>query len=91
MTEGATISDLQKTSKTKIHFTEFADDTNLLGKNDNGRKSKHKLIEELKAAFSTWEGLLHATGHSMETSKCACYLVFWAFQDDGYAYSSPFH
>jgi hypothetical protein len=87
MTEGATISNIDRTLETQIHMAAFADDTNLLGNNDTGLKTKTKLIEELKTAFTTWNGLLHATGHSMEISKCACYLSFWSFQEDGYAYT----
>jgi hypothetical protein len=89
MTEGATMSNLTREQEAKIHLAAFADDTNLLGNNDSGRKSKQKLIDELKKAFVTWNGLLHATGHSMELSKCACYLSFWSFQEDGYAYTQP--
>jgi hypothetical protein len=34
MTEGATISNINKTLETKIHLAAFTDDTNLLGNND---------------------------------------------------------
>jgi hypothetical protein len=65
----------------------FADDTNLFGNNDDGAKTWTELIEEVKQAFSTWDKLLHATGHFMELGKCACYLSLWEFQEDGYAYT----
>jgi hypothetical protein len=65
----------------------FADDTNLLGNNDNNSKTPEDLTEEAKGAFSRWNGLLNAAGHFMELSKCACYLSIWKFQDDGYAYT----
>jgi hypothetical protein len=51
------------------------------------KKSREELTEEAKLAFSTWNGLLNASGHFMELGKCACYLSFWKFQDDGYAYT----
>jgi hypothetical protein len=68
-------------------MTAFADDTNLLGNNDGHHKSRTEMIDELKDAFNHWNRLLHATGHSMEIGKCACYLAFWEFQDDGYAFT----
>lgn len=45
------------------------------------------LTAETKNAFSTWNGLLNATRHLMELSKCSCYLQFWQFQEDGYAFT----
>jgi hypothetical protein len=38
-------------------------------------------------AFMHWNGLLNATGHFMELQKCSCYLQFWQFQEDGYAFT----
>jgi hypothetical protein len=71
----------------KIPLAAFADDTNLMGNNDNGKKTRSELIHEVKTAFGTWDKLLHATGHFMELGKCACYLSLWEFQEDGYAYT----
>jgi hypothetical protein len=71
----------------KIPLAAFADDTNLLGNNDNGKKTRTELLYEVKTAFNTWDKLLHATGHFMELGKCACYLSLWEFQEDGYAYT----
>jgi hypothetical protein len=73
----------------RIPLAAFADDTNLLGNNDDNSKNKEALTDEVKSAFYNWNGLLHATGHSMELSKCACYLAFWDFQEDGYAFTIP--
>jgi hypothetical protein len=70
-----------------IPMAAFADDTNLFGNNDDGTKTRTDLIDEVKQAFSTWDKLLHATGHFMELGKCACYLSLWEFQEDGYAYT----
>jgi hypothetical protein len=72
MEEGATMSNRSGESKIKIHLAAFADDTNLLGNNNSGRKSRIDMIKEVKQAFTTWDGLLHATGHSMELSKFSC-------------------
>jgi hypothetical protein len=54
-----------------LPMTAFADDTNLLGNDDEGNKPNKQLIEEVKHAFSLWEKLLHATGHFMEMGKNA--------------------
>jgi hypothetical protein len=65
----------------------FADDTNLLGNDDTREQTIDRLIELSEESFTTWNELLHATGHFMELEKCACYLSIWAFQKDGYAYT----
>jgi hypothetical protein len=79
---GATMSNRNGTPIVDIHMTAFADDTNLLGNNDGQRKHRaDDMIEELKLSFTHWNRLLHATGHSMELSKCACYLAFWTFSE----------
>jgi hypothetical protein len=65
----------------------FADDTNLLGNDDTREQTIDSLIELSQDSFTTWNELLHATGHFMELEKCACYLSIWAFQPDGYAYT----
>jgi hypothetical protein len=89
MTDGATMSNRKGNTTVEIHMAAFADDTNLLGNNDNRSKSRIELVNELKSAFMHWNRLLHATGHSMELGKCACYLSIWDFQEDGYAYTIP--
>jgi hypothetical protein len=71
----------------EIPLAAFADDTNLLGNNDNRQKSRSKLLHEVKQAFTVWDKLLHASGHFMELAKCGCYLSLWEFQDNGYAYT----
>jgi hypothetical protein len=70
-----------------IPLAAFADDTNLLGNTYNPEDSKNELTHNAKEAFSTWNGYLCATGHFMELPKCSCYLHFWDFQDDGYAFT----
>lgn len=70
-----------------IPLAAFADDTNLLGNDEAGTKTLDQMTTEVQKAFTHWNGLLHATGHFMELSKCACYLLFWKFQEDGYAYT----
>jgi hypothetical protein len=84
---GAQMSDKNGNVRANIPMAAFADDTNLLGNNDNNSKTPEDLTEEAKGAFSRWNGLLNAAGHFMELSKCACYLSIWKFQDDGYAYT----
>jgi hypothetical protein len=65
----------------------FANDTNLVG-NDNERiMTVDQLICQAQRSFTTWNELLHATGHFMELAKCSCYLLIWQFQEDGYAYT----
>jgi hypothetical protein len=72
-----------------VPITAFADDTNLLGNDNQCNKSISALVAEAKQAFKLWNKLLHATGHFMELGKCACYLSIWNFQDDGYAFTIP--
>jgi ribonuclease HI/enamine deaminase RidA (YjgF/YER057c/UK114 family) len=74
---------------TKLPLTAFADDTNLLGNDDQHTMNTNQLVEQAKQAFQTWDKLLHATGHFMELAKCSCYLSVWDFQEDGYAYTIP--
>jgi hypothetical protein len=74
---------------TKIPLTAFADDTNLLGNDDDNNLSVMQLAEQAKQAFQVWDKLLNATGHFLELGKCFCYLSVWDFQDDGYAYTVP--
>jgi hypothetical protein len=84
---GAKMCDRHGNKETTIPLAAFADDTNLFGNNNDNSKTKEALTQEAKDAFSTWNGLLHATGHSMELSKCSCYLQLWKFQEDGYAFT----
>jgi hypothetical protein len=84
---GAQMSNKNGNTRVSIPMAAFADDTNLLGNNDNNEKTPEELTEEAKNAFATWNGLLNAAGHFMELTKCACYLSFWKFQEDGYAYT----
>jgi hypothetical protein len=84
---GAQISSKNGNSKMNIPMAAFADDTNLLGNNDNDTKSHQEITNKAKLAFLTWNGLLNASGHFMELSKCACYLSLWKFQEDGFAYT----
>jgi hypothetical protein len=89
MTDGATMSIREGSMTVEIHMAAFADDTHLLGNNDDRLKSRIDLVNELKSAFMHWNRLLHATGHSMELGQCACYLSIWDFQEDGYAFTIP--
>jgi hypothetical protein len=84
---GAQMSHKHGNRKVNIPMAAFADDTNLLGNNDIHSKTQEDLTDKAKGAFSTWNGLLNAAGHFMELTKCACYLSFWKFQEDGYAYT----
>jgi hypothetical protein len=74
-------------NKIELPLAAFADDTNLLGNNNDMDKTREVMAQEAKQAFATWNGLLHATGHFMELPKCSCYLQIWNFQEDGYAFT----
>jgi hypothetical protein len=65
----------------------FADDTNLIGNDNERNMTVDQLICQAQRSFTTWNELLHATGHFMELAKCSCYLLIWQFQEDGYAYT----
>jgi hypothetical protein len=84
---GATLTTPMGDNRVNVPLVAFADDTNLIG-NDNDRTLDiNGLIEKAQYAFSSWNNLLHATGHFMELEKCACYLSIWDFQKDGYAFT----
>jgi hypothetical protein len=87
MMEGAKLCDRKGNNTTVVHLAAFADDTNLLGNNNDNTKTRDIMTREAKESFTVWNGLLHATGHFMELSKCSCYLQFWTFQEDGFAYT----
>jgi hypothetical protein len=71
---GASFQMRDGTTTAKIPLTAFADDTNLLGNDDDNMSSIDKLVIEARIAFQTWDRLLHAAGHFMDLGKCACYL-----------------
>jgi hypothetical protein len=86
--KGATMTSPTGRLTTKIALAAFADDTNLLGNQDNIKLSNTEaLVQQAQTAFTTWNGLLHATGHFMELEKCSCFLLVWSFQEDGYAFT----
>jgi hypothetical protein len=70
-----------------LSMATFADDTNLLGNDDEQKMTDKQLSEQAQNGFTKWNELLHATGHFMELEKCSCYLSIWNFQEDGYAYT----
>jgi hypothetical protein len=86
---GATMTYANGTNKIKIPLAAFADDTNLLGNDEDNSLTQSQLMEEARVAFTTWSNLLHASGHFMELEKCSCYLSIWNFQADGYAFTIP--
>jgi hypothetical protein len=87
MNKGAKMTMSTGETQAVLPLAAFADDTNLLGNDDDNRWSVDQLISEAQTAFTTWNELLHATGHFMELEKCACYLSVWDFQEDGYAFT----
>jgi hypothetical protein len=84
---GATMQSRNRKTLINIPLAAFADDTNLLGNDDENNKSVNELIAQAQEAFTSWNNLLHATGHFMELEKCSCYLSVWDFQEDGYAFT----
>jgi hypothetical protein len=87
MNKGAKMTTSTGETQAVLPLAAFADDTNLLGNDNDNRWSIDQLINEAQTAFTTWNKLLHATGHFMEMEKCACYLSVWDFQEDGYAFT----
>jgi hypothetical protein len=85
--EGLTMSDRWGRQVVNIPMAAFADDINLLGNDDGRELSSEELALTAQQSFTEWSELLHATGHFMELEKCACYLLIWSFQEDGYAYT----
>jgi hypothetical protein len=85
--KGAKMTSSDGKAQVVISLAAFADDTNLLGNDDDNTASLDDIIRDAQSAFTSWNELLHAMGHFMELEKCACYLSIWAFQEDGYAYT----
>jgi hypothetical protein len=85
--QGVTMKSRNRTIKVNIPLAAFADDTNLLGNDNENNMSVDELIAQTQEAFTSWNNLLHSTGHFMELEKCLCYLSVWDFQEDGYAYT----
>lgn len=83
---GATITSPQKTDQIKVPLASFADDTNIFGNDETHSLPTSELAQEASDAFLHWNKLLHAAGHSLELSKCACYLTIWEFDEDGKAF-----
>jgi hypothetical protein len=87
MNSGVTMTSPTDEDQIKTAMTAFADDANLLGNDDGQTQNIDDLVQKAQMAFTTWNGLLHATGHFMELAKCSCYLSVWSFQEDGYAFT----
>jgi hypothetical protein len=84
---GAQFSSRSGETALSLPLAAFADDTNLIGNDDERRLTVEQLCEQAQNGFTKWNELLHATGHFMELDKCSCYLSIWDFQDDGYAFT----
>jgi hypothetical protein len=87
MNAGAKLTSSDGKTNVVISLAAFADDTNLLGNDDDNIKSMDDIITEAQSAFTSWNELLHSMGHFMELEKCACYLSIWDFQADGYSFT----
>jgi uncharacterized protein YjbK len=86
---GNRLSDRTNDMSIEIPITAFADDTNLIGNDDTHELQIEELISKAQDSFTSWNELLHATGHFLELEKCSCYLSIWDFQSDGYAFMIP--
>jgi hypothetical protein len=67
---------------TSIAMRAFADDTTIHG-NSPHNKSSTELAQDVHTDLTAWNELLHAFGHLLELSKCACYFIMWEFDSDG--------
>jgi hypothetical protein len=85
--QGTSMSDRFGKPIISLPMAAFADDTNLIGNDDDRSLSTKELVQATQKGFTIWNKLLNATGHFMELEKCACYLSIWSFQEDGYAYT----
>jgi hypothetical protein len=84
--KGASMTSPDNAHQAQIPLVAFADNTNLMENNDFQNQSVDQLVQKAQDCFTTWNELLHASGHFMELEKCACYLSVWDFQEDGYAF-----
>jgi hypothetical protein len=87
--QGTSISRRDGSQCITLPMAAFADDTNLIGNDDNRTLSVEELVIKAQDGLTTWNELLYATGHFMELAKCSCYLLVWDFQEDGYAFTIP--
>jgi hypothetical protein len=85
--QGTCISWRDRSQCITLPMAAFADDTNLIGNDDNRTLSVEELVIKAQEGFTTWNELLYMMGHFMELTKCSCYLSVWDFQDDGYAFT----
>jgi hypothetical protein len=85
--QGTIISTRTGEDTVSLPMAGIADDTNLIGNDDDRCMTMDQLIKQAQEGFTRWNELLHATGHFMELEKCAYYLSIWAFQDNGFVYT----
>jgi hypothetical protein len=72
-------------TRTSIAMTAFADDTTIHGNSLHNNKSSTELARDVQTDLTAWNKLLHAAGHLLELSKCACYFImWWDFDSDGH-------
>jgi hypothetical protein len=87
--QGTSISQRDGSPCITLPMAAFADDTNLIGNDDDQSLSLEELVHKVQASFTMWNELLYSTRHFMELAKCSCYLSVWDFQEDGYAFTIP--
>jgi hypothetical protein len=87
--KGAKITHPVNKVQTSIAMTAFADDRTIHGNNTSDQTSPIDLAKDVQLDLTCWNEYLHAAGHFLELSKCACYLVAWGFDADGRPYAIP--
>jgi hypothetical protein len=87
--KGATIIHPVSKSQTSVAMTAFADDTTIHGNTINRQKSPTEMALDVQDDLTHWNEFLHAAGHFLELSKCACYFIIWGFDEDGRPIATP--
>jgi hypothetical protein len=64
-------------------MTAFADDTTIHGNFTESVNHPEDMIQCIQEDITHWNEYLHAAGHHLELSKCACYVISWEFDQDG--------
>jgi ribonuclease HI len=65
-----------------VAMTAFADDTTIHGNITECESHPNVIIQNIQEDITHWNEYLHAAGHHLELSKCACYVIFWEFDHD---------
>jgi len=68
-----------------LRIDAFVDDTNMIH-GDTGNADIGKLLQIVQTNFHTWEGLLQASGRTLNPQKCSWTPLSWSYNNLGHAH-----